>query len=130
MFSATTIAVLAPVPCCYMTWFNYGGKKARNVVLTYRCHLSNIMPGSTFYDSMGWGMTQSLFPFLKCDNRRLPQYRRDEFSLITKNTNKRGEILSYNKLRQMGSIVSQWGFNSVTCLKIPNLGFHWGVLLF
>ena len=50
--------VLMPVSCYYMTPFNYGGKKARDVGLTCRCHLSNIMPDSIFYDSMGWGMTQ------------------------------------------------------------------------
>ena len=41
-----------------MTSFNYGGKKARDAGLTCRCHLSNIMPDSILYDSMGWGMTQ------------------------------------------------------------------------
>ena len=55
---ATTIMVLTPVSCYYITPFNYGGKKARDVDLTCRCHLSNIMPDSIFYDSMGWGMTQ------------------------------------------------------------------------
>ena len=44
-----------------MASFKYGGKKARDVGLTCRCHLSNVMPGSIFYDSMGWGMTQFLF---------------------------------------------------------------------
>ena len=54
---ATAIMVLTPVSCYYMTSFNYGGKKARDVGLTCRCHLSNIMPDSIFYDSMGWGIT-------------------------------------------------------------------------
>ena len=36
--------------------FNYGGKKARDVGLTCRCNLSNIMPDSIFYNRMGWGM--------------------------------------------------------------------------
>ena len=69
-----------------MTLFDYGGKKARDVGLTYRCHLSNIMPDSIFYDSMGWGMTQLLLLllfFLRGGNRCLPQHRRDGFSLIT-----------------------------------------------
>ena len=57
LFLATTIMVLTPVSCYYMTSFNYGGKKARDVGLTCRCHLSNIMPDSIFYDSMGWGIT-------------------------------------------------------------------------
>ena len=51
----------ASLSCYYMTSFNYDGKKARDVDLTYRCHLSNVMPGSIFYDSVGWGMTQFLF---------------------------------------------------------------------
>ena len=41
-----------------MTSFDYGGKKARDVGLTCRCHLNKIMPDSIFYDSMGWRMTQ------------------------------------------------------------------------
>ena len=40
---ATAIMVLKPVSCCYMTSFNYGGKEARDVGLTSRCHLSNII---------------------------------------------------------------------------------------
>ena len=43
-----------------MTSFNSGGRKAREVGLTCRCHLSDIMPDSIFYDSMGWAMTQLL----------------------------------------------------------------------
>ena len=43
---------------------SYGGKKARDVGLTCRCHLSNIMPDSIFYDNMGLGMTQLLFLLL------------------------------------------------------------------
>ena len=63
-FLATTITVLKPALCYYMTSFHYGGKKARDVGLTCRCHLSNIMPDSIFYDSMGWGMTQFFAFFL------------------------------------------------------------------
>ena len=58
---ATAIMVLTPVSCYYMTSFNYGGKKARDVGLTYRCHLSNIFPDSIFYDSLGWEITHRLF---------------------------------------------------------------------
>ena len=61
---ATAIMALTPVSCYYMTSFNYGGKEARDVGLTCRCHLSNIMPDSIFYDSMGWGIT-CLFFFLR-----------------------------------------------------------------
>ena len=54
---AIAIMALKPVSCYYMTSFNYGGKEARDVGLTCRCHLSNIMPDSIFYGSMGWGIT-------------------------------------------------------------------------
>ena len=86
-FLATTITVLAPVSCYYMTSFNYGGIKTRDVGLTCRCRLSNIMPDSIFYDSTGWGMTQLLlllfFFFLRGGNHCLPQHRRNGFSLVT-----------------------------------------------
>ena len=52
----TTIAVLMPVSYYYMTSLNCGGKKARNLGLNSRCHLSNIMPDSIFYESIGWRM--------------------------------------------------------------------------
>ena len=52
---ATAIMVLTPVSCYYMSSFNYGGKRTRDVGLTCRCHLSNIMPDSIFYDSMDGG---------------------------------------------------------------------------
>ena len=65
----TTITVLTPVSCYNMTSFNYGGKKARDVALTCRYHLSNVMPNSIFYDNMGWGMTQFVcFFFLRDGN--------------------------------------------------------------
>ena len=79
---ATAIMALTPVSCYYMTSFNYGGKKARDVGLTCRCHLSNIMPDSIFYDSMGWGITCLFFFFLKGDNHCLPQHKRDGFSCL------------------------------------------------
>ena len=61
MIYTSWIMALTPVSCCYMTSFNYGGKKARAVGLTCRYHLSNIMPDSIFYDSMGWGITCRFF---------------------------------------------------------------------
>ena len=76
---ATAIMALTPVSCYYMTSFNYGGKKARDVGLTCRCHLSNIMPDSIFYDSMGWRIT---CPFFKGDNHCLPQHKRDGLSCL------------------------------------------------
>ena len=71
--------VSMPVSCYYMTSFNYRGKKTRDVGLTCRCHLSNNMPNSIFYDSMGWGITCFCFFFFdfKGDNHGLPQHKRD-----------------------------------------------------
>ena len=58
---ATAIMALTPASCYYMTSFNYGGKRVRDVDVTCRCHLSNIMPDSIFYDSMGWWITCQVF---------------------------------------------------------------------
>ena len=82
---ATTIAVLTPVSWYYMTSFNDGREKARNVGLTCRYHLSNIMPDSIFCDNIGWGMTQDFLNFfLRGGNCCcLPRHRRDGFSRIT-----------------------------------------------
>ena len=75
-----------------MTSFNYGGKKARDVSLTCRCHLSNIMPDSMFYDRLKWGMTQFfLFFFLRGGIRCLPQHKRNGFSPISITTVSVGE---------------------------------------
>ena len=43
---------LSYVTCYYKTSFNYGGKKARDVGLSARCHLSSIVPDSIVSDSM------------------------------------------------------------------------------
>ena len=85
---ATTITVLTSVSCYCMTLLNYGDKKTRDVGFTCKCNLSNIVPDSIFYDSMGWWITQFLlllllFSFLRGGNRCLPQHRRDGFSIIT-----------------------------------------------
>ena len=49
----------------------YGGKKTRDVDLTCRCHLSNIMFDSIFYDSV-----------FKGDNHCLSQHKRDGLSCL------------------------------------------------
>ena len=59
----TAIMALTSVSCYYLTSFNYGGKKARDVGLSCRCYLSNVLPDSIFYDSMGWGITCGFFFF-------------------------------------------------------------------
>ena len=78
---ANAIMALTPVSCYYMTSFNYGGKEARDVGLTCRYHLSNIMRDSTFNDSKGWGIT-CLFFYFKGDNHCLPQHKIDGFSCL------------------------------------------------
>ena len=78
----------------------------------------------------GMGVTAAVVVvafFHRGGNCRLPQHRRDGFSLITSG---HGETLCYNELSQMGLVIFQWGFNSGACLKIPELGFYCGVLLF
>ena len=50
---STTIMTLTTVLCYYMTSFNYGSKEARDVGLTCRFHLSNVISNSIFCDSMG-----------------------------------------------------------------------------
>ena len=79
--------MLTPVFYCYIILFNYGGKKARDVGLSCRCHLNNILPNSTFYESMGWRVT-CLFCFVLfficSDNRCLLQQRTEGFRLTIK----------------------------------------------
>ena len=76
----TATMTLMPVSCYYITPFNYGGKKARNVGLTCKCHLSNIMLDSIFYDSMRWGI---ICPILfKGDGHCLPQHKREGSSCL------------------------------------------------
>ena len=88
--------------------------------MSYRCHLRDIMPDSIFYDSRGWGMTQFvcffffvcfllllLLFFLRGGNRCLPWDRR-WIQSSHYNTSELGETLSYNWLKQMGSIIFQF----------------------
>ena len=58
---ATTMMLLKPVSCDHMTPFNYDDKKARDVGLTYWCHMSNVMSDSIFCESMRLGITCSFF---------------------------------------------------------------------
>ena len=48
-----TITMLTSVSCDYGTSFNYDRKKIRDVHLTYRCYLGNIMSDSMVHESMG-----------------------------------------------------------------------------
>ena len=60
---ATTIVVSLFISVSWneITLFNYGGKKTRDVGITRRCHLSNIMLDGVLYDSMGLEITSFLF---------------------------------------------------------------------
>ena len=57
------------------------------------------MPDSFFCDHMGLGIT-----FSKGNKHGLRQHQNDVFSCFIINTNGLGKTLSYNRLRQMGSI--------------------------
>ena len=72
----------------YMTLFNYGVKKGRDVGLACICHMR----------------------FLKGDSHCLPEHKRDGFSFLLYNKN--GETLSYKGPRQVGRITFQWRTNS------------------
>ena len=84
----TLIMALKPVSCYYMTSFIYGSKEERDVSLTCRCHLSNIMPDSIFYGSIGWEIILFYFilfiylSFKKGNNHCLPQHIRNGFSCV------------------------------------------------
>ena len=51
--SLVTNIILTSVSYDYATFFNNDCKKARDAVLSCRCHLSNIMPGSILHECMG-----------------------------------------------------------------------------
>ena len=52
------------------------------VGLTCRCNLSNIMPDSISYDSMGWGITCFVLFCFKGDNHCVPQHTKDGFCCL------------------------------------------------
>ena len=61
---ATTITVLKSVACDHVTSFNYDGKKARDVGVTFWCHMSNIVPDSMLHESMRQGINVLFFCFV------------------------------------------------------------------
>ena len=66
LFSKLSLATTTSVDAClvfvfHLTSFNYDGKGARDVGLTCRCHLSNLMPDSIFND---WWRQRITFFFL------------------------------------------------------------------
>ena len=48
---AKTIQVVAPVSYNYLTQFNSDGRVTKDVHLTCRWHLTNVMPGHIFHES-------------------------------------------------------------------------------
>ena len=64
---------------------------------------------------------------LRSGKHCLLQIRRDGFSLGVEPMGVE-KSKAYSKVRQMGWIIFHWGFNSGVCLRIPELGLHWGVL--
>ena len=107
-----------------MTSFNYGGKKASDVGLTYRCLIDVIwgilclIVSSTIVRDGGWLNLFAFFSlfvcflllllfFLRGGNRCLPWDRR-WIQSSHYNTSELGETLSYNWLKQMGSIIFQF----------------------
>ena len=79
VYLATDIMALTPVSCYYMASLNYGGNKASDE--DHLSSMSKIMSDSIFYDSMGWGLTCSVFSW-KGDKHCLPQHKRDGFSCL------------------------------------------------
>ena len=68
---------MMPVSSYYMTSFNYGGKKTRDIGLTCMCM---VVSDSIFFDSIGSGMNWDeselfVFCFFSCGGHRLPQHR-------------------------------------------------------
>ena len=98
--------MLKPVSCDHVTSFSYDDKKARDVGLTCWCYLSNNMPGSIFHESMRQGITSFFFVFF------LNFFGAGWYFLFSSGwkrwnqfyhyNSERGEVLSYNGLRQMG----------------------------
>ena len=84
---ATTILMMAPASCYRITSINYGGKKLKDAGLTWRYHLSNIMPDSIFCDSM--------LEFSRSDNCCFYQIRKDWCSFATI-THWKWKSLNYN----------------------------------
>ena len=126
LFLVTTITVLKTLTCYYMISFNFGGKKARDVDLTCRpyCAILCLIESPMILWNGGW-----LIFFIRGGNRSLPQHRRDGFSLFAITLMGVRETLTYKGLRQIRSIVFQWGFDSWACLRIPELEIYRRVLL-
>ena len=108
--------MLKLVSCDHVTSFNYDDKKARDVGLTCWRYLSNNMHDNIFHESMRQGVTCSVslfFCFFLCGVILLFSSgwkRWNQFYHY--NISGRGEILSYNELKQMGLITLQWDLKS------------------
>ena len=123
-----------PVTCDHVTSsFDYDDKNARDVGIFCWCHLNNIMPDSFFHESMRQGLTcfilfVSLFVFsylfIVCFFRGMILLFSSGWKSWTQlyhyNISGRGQILSYNGLRQIGLIILQWDLKSETCEGISD----------
>ena len=56
--------MLKSVACDHVTSFNYDGKKARDVGVTFWCRMSNIVPDSMLHESMRQGINVLFFCFV------------------------------------------------------------------
>ena len=115
---AATIARLKPVLCDHVTSINNDYKEARDVGLTCWCYLSNNMPGSIFHESMWQGI---IFFFVDAGWYFLLSSRWKRWNQFYHyKINGRGEILSYNRLSQIGLISFPWDLKSWTCQWISH----------
>ena len=138
---------MTPVSCDHVT-FNYVDKKARGVGLNFWCHLSN-MSNSIFHESIKWGITSSVLFFfcfflsyffvvcifcgviLLCSSELKRWTQFCHYNIIG-----RGEILNYNRIRQMGLISLQWdlslkhvrGFRTMNSIVGGPFVFVWCVV--
>ena len=117
LVSIFLLMVLKPVSCNRVTSFNYDGKKGRGVGLTCWCHASHNMLDSIFHESMRQGITWDFFIlFIFFFGVRWYFLFSSEWKRWNQfyhyNISGRGEILSYNGLRQMGLISLQWDLKS------------------
>ena len=70
---------LTPVSCYCIPSFNYGSRKAKDIHLTCRNHLSNVLTDNSFYGSLKWGTTCCFF---NGHNHWVPQRKLNGFCCL------------------------------------------------
>ena len=75
----SAIMALTPASCYCIPSFNYGSRKARDIHLTCRSHLRNVLTDSIFYDSLKWGIT---YCFFNSHNHCFPQRKLNGFCYL------------------------------------------------